>query len=182
MVKTYLAISGSLRKNSKNTALLRSIIALHLDNIKIEEFDISNIPLYNQDLEVIVDGQDTVFPNEVVKLREAVSNVHGLILITPEHNFSMSAAMKNIIDWLSRGTVLSGKTIALMSAGGSTGGSSATSSMKNIFEKLSWLNIKMVSREVNVKLFDGVEKFNQQNMLIHEETILNIISVVSELV
>ncbi len=182
MVHTYLAISGSLRKGSRNTALLHSVVTLNRsDAIRVEEFDISNIPLYNQDLEV---GDDRVkeFPTEVSKLHEAVSKARGLILVSPEHNYLMSAAMKNVIDWLSRGTVLNGKVVALMSAGGSSGGSSATSSMKTILEKLTWLNITVISREVNVKLFDGEQKFNEQDVLIHEPTISDINAVFSEII
>lgn len=181
MVHKYLAISGSLRKGSRNTALLHSVIALNNSvDIQIEEYDISNIPLYNQDLEV-GEGQVKTFPTEVAKMHEAVSNARGLILVTPEHNFLMSAAMKNVIDWLSRGTVLNGKVIALMSAAGTMGGSNATSSMKTIFEKLTWLNITVISQQVHVKLFDGVQKFNEQDELIHEPTISDINTVLSEI-
>jgi chromate reductase len=181
MTYKIIAISGSLRKGSKNTALMNAAIGLNKSaDIVVEEYDISNIPLYNQDLEV-GEGDVKTFPDAVTTLREAVSAAHGLIFVTPEHNFLMSAAMKNIIDWLSRGTVLAGKVVGLMSAAGATGGSSATGAMKNIFEKLTWLNIAVISPQVNVRLFDGVQKFNERNELVHEQTITDINSVYNEI-
>jgi chromate reductase, NAD(P)H dehydrogenase (quinone) len=175
MVFKFIAISGSLRRGSRNTALLRAVIKLNNSaDLHIEEYDISRIPLYNQDLEVVHgEGSDAVtsFPESVAELRNAVQNADGLLLCSPEHNFMMSAAMKNVIDWLSRGQVLAGKVVATMSAAGVTGGQGATSSIEKIMNGLSWLNVRLVSQRIEMKLFDGVPKFNDADELIHEETV-----------
>jgi chromate reductase len=183
--RKILAISGSLRAGSRNTALLRAAIALN-DSTKlaIEHYDISSIPLYNQDLEnVSGSGEDavTTFPESVAALRAAVESADGLILVSPEHNFIMSTAMKNVIDWLSRGKVLAGKTVGIMSAAGGSGGAGAAGSIENILIRLTWLNIKVVSQRVEVKLFDGIQKFNDQDELVHEETIGYIKRMLDEL-
>ncbi len=175
MVFKFIAISGSLRAGSKNTALLRAAIKLNTSAaLQIEEYDISGLPLYNQDLEVVTGegaGAVTTFPESVTALRDAVQGAAGLLLVSPEHNFIMSAAMKNVIDWLSRGSALAGKVVAVMSAAGATGGQGATASVADLFTKLSWLNIRVVSQRVTMKLFDGVTKFNDAGDLIHGETI-----------
>jgi chromate reductase len=175
MVFKFIAISGSLRTGSKNTTLLRAAIKLNTSaNLQIEEYDISALPLYNQDLEIVSgEGADavTTFPDSVTALRDAVSGATGLLLCSPEHNFIMSAAMKNVIDWLSRGNVLAGKVVAIMSAAGATGGQGAASSIEKICIGLTWLNIRVVSQRIEMKLFDGVSKFNDAGDLIHEETV-----------
>lgn len=175
MVFKFIAISGSLRAGSKNTTLLRAAIKLNTsENLQIEEYDISSLPLYNQDLEIVSgEGADavTTFPESVTALRDAVRTASGLLLCSPEHNFIMSAAMKNVIDWLSRGQVLAGKTVAIMSAAGTMGGLGAASSIEKICLGLTWLNIRIVSQRIEMKLFDGVIKFNDTGDLIHEETV-----------
>ncbi len=90
-----LAFAGSLRKNSYNKMLLDSMVLLGRDIFNINIFDISQIPLFNQDLE-----NDP--PEIIKKLREQINNSAGLIIATPEYNFSFSGVTKNIIDWLSR--------------------------------------------------------------------------------
>lgn len=175
MVFKFVAISGSLRTGSKNTALLRAAIKLNTSpDLQIDEYDISGLPMYNQDLEV-VSGEGTnavtTFPESVTALRNAVQNADGLLLCSPEHNFTMSAAMKSVIDWLSRGKALTGKVVAIMSAAGATGGHGATSSIEKIFTGLTWLNTRVASQRVEMKLFDGVPKFNDAGDLIHEETV-----------
>ena len=90
-----VAISGSLRKGSYNTALLREMMKLAPAGMKIEIADISNLPMYNQD-------DEAAFPAEAQALKDKIENADGLILATPEFNRSISSALKNAIDWASR--------------------------------------------------------------------------------
>ncbi len=96
MEKTnVLAFAGSLRRNSYNKMLLNNMVSLGENIININIFDISEIPFFNQDIENE--------PPEVIKeLRKQVNNSEGVIIVTPEYNFSFSAITKNVIDWLSR--------------------------------------------------------------------------------
>lgn len=90
-----VAISGSLRKDSFNTALLRAVQALAPSDIKIEIVSIGDLPIYNEDSE-------SPYPATAQRVRDAVEKADGLIIATPEYNRSISGALKNAIDWLSR--------------------------------------------------------------------------------
>ncbi|MGA9468120.1 MAG: NADPH-dependent FMN reductase [Exiguobacterium marinum] len=109
-----IAISGSLRKQSFNTALLRSIIGLARDDFDIEVVSIE-LPLFNDDL---IDPDE---PEVVATLKQAVREADGLLIVTPEYNHSIPGVLKNAIDWLSLepGTPLRDKPV--MIAGASPG-------------------------------------------------------------
>lgn len=93
---TLIAFSGSLRKDSFNTKVLQALPSLAPAGTNIALFDISQLPMYNQDLDA-----DTV-PEIVAALRTAVAEADGVIIASPEYNHSYSAATKNLIDWASR--------------------------------------------------------------------------------
>lgn len=95
-MKTFIAISGSLRKDSYNTHLLNAAKDLaHDAGAEIKLFDIANVPFYNQDLEAS-------FPKEVQDLKDAIESSDGVIFATPEYNRSVPGVLKNAIDWASR--------------------------------------------------------------------------------
>jgi chromate reductase len=114
-----LGISGSLRAASYNTAALRAAAELAPDEVEIEVFDLDGLPMFNADTE----AADLRHP-KVAALREAIADADGLLIATPEHNYSITAALKNAIDWASRGgqeAPLTGKTAAVFGAGGRFG-------------------------------------------------------------
>ena len=114
-----LGISGSLRERSYNTALLRAAAELAPPAVEIEVFDLSAIPLYNDDVEAAGD------PEPVAELRRAVAEADGLLLATPEYNRGTSGVLKNAIDWLSRpalASVLRWKPVGIMGASSGRGG------------------------------------------------------------
>ncbi|HET9641574.1 MAG TPA: NADPH-dependent FMN reductase [Candidatus Paceibacterota bacterium] len=90
-----LAISGSLRKESYNNALLRAFAELAPEGMTIEMADISALPLFNQDSEA-------AFPEAATELKKKIEASDGLIIATPEYNRSMPGVLKNAIDWASR--------------------------------------------------------------------------------
>jgi len=92
-----LGISGSLRKGSYNTALLRAAVALMPEGAQLETGSISGIPLYDGDLEA-----SQGIPAAVQALKTKVVESQGLLLVTPEYNNSIPGVFKNAIDWLSR--------------------------------------------------------------------------------
>ena len=114
-----LGISGSLRERSYNTALLRAAAELAPPEAGIEVFDLSRVPLYNDDVEAAGD------PEPVAALRAAVAEANALLLATPEYNRGTSGVLKNAIDWLSRpplASVLRWKPVAIMGASSGRGG------------------------------------------------------------
>jgi NAD(P)H-dependent FMN reductase len=111
-----IGISGSLRRESFNTALLRAAKPLMPGDVELQIETIHGIPLYDADLEA-TDG----IPDRVSALKDAVAGAQGLILVTPEYNNSIPGVFKNAIDWLSRPPddikrVFGGKPVAVMGA------------------------------------------------------------------
>src|SRR5688572_24090680 len=106
-----VAICGSLRKASINRALMNSLAALAPEGMEIVEAPSIDLPLYNFDI------QAKGFPDSVTALAEAIRGAAGLILVTPEYNYSVPAPLKNAIDWLSRvpNQPFQNKPICLMS-------------------------------------------------------------------
>ena len=111
-----LGISGSLRKGSFNTALLRTCVSLMPQGVELEIGSIAGIPLYDGDLEA-----SQGIPAAVQALKARVIQADGLLLVTPDYNNSMPGVLKNAIDWLSRppadiAKVFGARPVALMGA------------------------------------------------------------------
>jgi NAD(P)H-dependent FMN reductase len=95
---TVLALVGSLRADSHNRKLAEAIQLNAPEDIEIVIHEsLGNIPFYNEDIDV--EGQ---VPAAATALREAAGQADALLLVTPEHNGTMPASLKNAIDWLSR--------------------------------------------------------------------------------
>ncbi len=90
-----LGISGSARKGSYNTALLQAAKELVPPGVTLEIFDVSGFPLYNLDLEAAM-------PTEVKLFKEKIRQSDAVLFATPEFNYSISAVLKNAIEWGNR--------------------------------------------------------------------------------
>ncbi len=93
-----LGIAGALRKGSTNTGLLRALQALAPPGVTIEIATLHGIPLYDGDTET-AHGK----PQSVKDLDARIRVADGIIIATPEYNFSIPGVLKNATDWLSRG-------------------------------------------------------------------------------
>jgi chromate reductase len=91
-----LGLSGSIRRGSTNTSILRSLSERLHGRAVLTVFPLDEIPLYNGDLEG--DG----LPASVRALKTAIADSDGLILCSPEYNHGMSGVLKNALDWASR--------------------------------------------------------------------------------
>lgn len=111
-----LGLSGSLRKGSFNSALLRAAADLMPEGATLEIGTIEGIPLYHGDLEA-----EHGLPEPVAVLKEQIARADGLLLATPEYNNGIPGVFKNAIDWTTRPAsdierVFGGKKAALMGA------------------------------------------------------------------
>lgn len=137
-----LGISGSLRKQSYNTALLReakrqleaaqSTSDDALD-VTVDVVTLHGIPLYDGDVE-----SEKGEPNSVSILKEKILNYDGVIFSTPEYNNGIPGVFKNTIDWLSRpseagSNIFAGRHVAVM--GASPGG------FGTVMAQASWLPV-----------------------------------------
>jgi chromate reductase len=114
-----LGFAGSLRQNSYNKALLRAAEQLVPNDMAFENYDLAAIPLFNADVEAV--GT----PDSVLHFRDRIRAADALLIATPEYNYSVTAVLKNAIDWASRGkpdsSPLNDKPVAIMGAGGGGG-------------------------------------------------------------
>jgi len=92
-----VALSGSLRSGSFNTALLHAAADLAEAPVTIAVRGIGGIPVYDGDLE-----QEHGIPEAARSLKEAIASASGLLIATPEYNQSLPGALKNAIDWCTR--------------------------------------------------------------------------------
>ncbi|WP_206212205.1 NADPH-dependent FMN reductase [Wenzhouxiangella sp. XN79A] len=103
----WIAVSGSLRRDSFNTRLTRTLAARAPEGVTVACATLHGIPLYDGDLE----ERDGV-PEAVEALRQRICDADGLILATPEYNGGMPGVFKNALDWLTRPPEVMGPTFA----------------------------------------------------------------------
>ena len=111
---TILGLSGSLRRTSFNSGLLRAAQQVAPDGVTLTIGSIRDVPLYDGDLET-AEG----IPSVVKSLVDQLAAADGLLLATPEYNNGVPGVLKNTIDWMSRGDglkVFKGKPVAVIGA------------------------------------------------------------------
>ncbi|MBV8735778.1 MAG: NAD(P)H-dependent oxidoreductase [Alphaproteobacteria bacterium] len=156
-----LGICGSLRKGSYNMAALRTAIELKPPTMTIQIADISQFPLYNED--VRAQG----FPPPVEIFRQQIKAADALLFACPEYNYSMSGVLKNAIDWASRppDQPFAGKPAAIMGAGaGMAGTARAQSDLRRSFV---FLDINPVNKP-EVLIGQAQTKFDANGRLMDE--------------
>jgi len=151
-----LGLSGSLRRASNSTAVLRGLQDALAPRVALKILPLHATPLYNED----DDGEHA--PESVCALRSAIETSHGIILISPEYNHGMSGVLKNALDWSSRPygrSALGGKPVLTMTASPAfTGGVRAQQQMN---ETLVSIPARLVHRPqiviggVHEKVRDG---------------------------
>lgn len=123
----FLGISGSLRRQSCNSGLLRSAASSLPAGVAFDLADLSDIPFYNADL--------AERPASVARVLGQMGAADALVLACPEYNYSLAPALKNILDWASRepnNALLAGKPVAIMGAGGGMGTSRAQYHLRQV--------------------------------------------------
>ena len=159
-----LGISGSLRKGSFNTAALKICADLMPAGMKMTSYArLDDIPLFNQDV------FDAGLPESAKRFRAEVEAADGLLIASPEYNFSLSAALKNAIDWASRppNQAFQDKPVAIFSAsGGPLGGARVQYDLRRILGQL-WAH---VLPRPEVFIGAAQTKFDAQGKLTDEAT------------
>jgi chromate reductase, NAD(P)H dehydrogenase (quinone) len=133
-----IALSGSLRKASTNTALLRAAQEVAPEGMALDIVGLGDLPFYNEDVEK--DGM----PPSVVALSEKIRRADAVLLATPEYNFSVSGVLKNALDWLSRpagASSLAGKPAAIVGAGAGLGTARAQAHLRQVCQALDMLTL-----------------------------------------
>lgn len=158
-----LGICGSLRKESYNKKLLHEAIKLVPETMQIEIAEIGDLPLFNQDLEASP-------PEPVLRFREQVKNADALLLVTPEYNYSISAVLKNALEWGSRpygAAVMNGKPVAIM--GASTGMMGTGRAQYHLRQICVQINMYPLNKPEVIITFVK-EKFDEKGNLTDEKT------------
>ena len=144
-----LGLSGSLRRESHNTRLLRGIGKLLPEGVEVEVFDqLAAIPPYNED-----DEHET--PPAVAALNAAIAGADAVLVATPEYNASIPGVLKNALDWVSRpiaSTSLMGKPAAVIGASTSLFG--AVWAQAETRKVLSTIGARVVDREIPIPQAD----------------------------
>ena len=157
-----LAISGSLRVNSFNSWLVVNAGECAPENMEIEVYKgMGSLPLYNPDLD---DGRFS----EVTDLRSRIGEADGLLISTPEYNYGIPGALKNLLDWASRptnGTALRHKPVAI--TGVASGHFGTVRAQKQLREVLLNRNSDVVTDPM-LYIFMGSERFDEEGHL-HDE-------------
>jgi chromate reductase len=108
-----VGFAGSLRRASYNRGLIRAAAELAPPGIVVDVFDLSDLPLYNQDVE------DAGEPAAVVAFKQAIERSDAMLVATPEYNHGIPGVLKNALDWASRPRVTSplrDKAVAVLGA------------------------------------------------------------------
>lgn len=141
---TIIGLSGSTRRGSFNSSLLRALAAAAPQDAQVRIESIAAIPLYNGDEEA-----EHGVPEPVARLKDAIASANGMLLVTPEYNNSVPGVAKNAIDWCTRPPgdvprVFGGKPVAI--AGASPGG------FGTVLSQNAWLP---VFRTLGANLYTG---------------------------
>jgi chromate reductase len=171
-----LAVSGSLRDASNNTALLRALREEAPEGVEIELWNgLAEIPAYDQD-EDVVPG-----PAAVQAFRALVRGADAVFFATPEYNSSVPGALKNALDWASRPLATNAfrnKPVAVIgSSAGAFGGVWAAAELRKVLGAMG-------ARVTDVELAVGraAEKFDERGRLVDGEVRQNLRDAIETLV
>jgi chromate reductase len=171
-----LAISGSLRRDSHNTTLLRAAAELLPPPVELEIFDgLKAVEPYDED-----DDQGAG-PSGARRLRQAIEAADAVLIATPEYNSSLPGQLKNAIDWASRplrNNALWGKPVAVV--GASTGMFGAVWSQAEVRKTAAASGARVIEKELPVGHAD--EAFTDDGRLTDPELRERYVEILDELI
>ena len=158
-----LGISGSVRRGSYNTKLLRAAAELLDEGVELELYDgLKAVPPYDEDDDV------EPAPAAVSRFREAIAGADGILFATPEYNSSIPGQLKNAIDWASRPLAtnpLRNKPVAVI--GSSTGMFGAVWAQAELRKVLAATGARVAEAEVAVG--HAPTRFDEDGHLVDDE-------------
>src|ERR671934_2523272 len=171
-----LGISGSLRRGSYNTQVLREAARLLPADVELTLFDgLKEVPPYDEDDDV------QPAPAAVARLRDAIAGADAVLFSTPEYNSSLPGQLKNAVDWASRPratSVLRNKPVAVV--GASTGAFGAVWAQAELRKVLGSAGARLV--EGDVAFGHAPTRFDEDGNLLDENLREQLAEVVANLV
>jgi chromate reductase, NAD(P)H dehydrogenase (quinone) len=132
---------GSLSSDSINRKLAEVLVSQAPEHVQMVEIPIAELPLYDRHL-------DANFPQVMTEFKEQVAAVDGLLLVTPEHNQSFPAAVKNAVDILTRGGSSELRGLKLGIAGASPSRFATINSQAQLRQFLPLRGVKLMGTPV----------------------------------
>lgn len=165
-----LVICGSLRKGSYNAALARMAPKLAPASLKFHDApSFADFPIYNFDAQ-----NASGFPPQVIEWADAIRAADGLLIVSPEYNWSIPGGLKNAIDWVSRmkEQPFNGKPVAVQSAaGGLLGGARMQYHLR---QSLTSLDVYWFGRPEVIVSF-APQKFDPATLELKDQTAIDMV-------
>jgi chromate reductase, NAD(P)H dehydrogenase (quinone) len=165
-----LTICGSLRKGSYNAALARMAPKLAPPALSFSDApSFADFPIYNFDMQ-----NTRGFPENVIAWADAIRAADGILIVSPEYNWSIPGGLKNAIDWVSRmkDQPFNGKPVAVQSAaGGLLGGARMQYQLR---QSLISLDVHWFGRPEVIVSF-AAQKFDAANLELKDQTAIDMV-------
>ena len=138
-MKKVLMIVGSLRKESFNLQLAKLAEEMLKDKVQVSILYYADLPFMNQDMEFPA-------PESVARVRQEVLAADGIWIFSPEYNYQIPGALKNLLDWLSRplvsndwerGSAVKGKPVTISGVAGRSGAAGVRKHLSALLEVIS---------------------------------------------
>lgn len=160
----FLAIIGSLRRESYNRMVYRAVLESLPSGVAASEAPIRDLAPYDDDLRL-----EQGYPEAARRLREQIAGADALLFISPEYNFSIPGVLKNAIDWASRppDQPFKDKPVAIM--GASTGMIGTARMQYHLRQSMVFVEaLPLAKPEVMIPF--AAEKFDADGHLVDERT------------
>jgi chromate reductase len=160
-----VTLCGSVRKESYNAALIRALPSIASGDLVFREGpSVADIPIYDGDLESI-----SGFPSAITALAGLIREADGVIIVSPEYNYSVPGGLKNLLDWVSRtpNQPFAKKPVLVQSvSGGALGGVRMQHHLRQI---LVFLNARVFARP-EVMIGPASAKFSAEGVIVDAPT------------
>jgi chromate reductase len=160
-----IGFAGSLRKNSYNKMLLRTVQKLFPSDMEMEIIELPDIPIYNYDIQA-----SQGFPQSIIEIDEKIKNSDAVLFATPEYNYGIPGGLKNFIDWLSRleSKPFFGKPMSML--GATTGMGGTIRAQANLRTVALFIETNVMPKP-EIYVTKAANKFDTEGNLTDEATI-----------